>query len=157
MCVLFWFFVFFESRRIPFASSRLGFGAQQTETDLVVVVEVVVLSIVNCLFSREGAELLFVCLFVGIFPFLFLGLLKSIFRVCLFVCPILFFCRNRFLDSSVKAGCALPDAAVPGNTRVACCFSSSTVVIEIAISRVRKFVAGFLLGGEWMDAAVATV
>ncbi len=77
--------------------------------------------------------------------------------VCFFVCPILFFCRNRFLDSSVKAGCALPDDAVPGNTPVACCFSSSTVVIEIAISRVRKFVAGFLLGGEWMDAAVATV
>lgn len=85
MCVLFWFFVFFESRRIPSASSRLGFGAQQTETDLVVVVEVVVLSIVNCLFSREGAELLFVC---------WLGFLFSLFGaseiylscfVCLFV------------------------------------------------------------------------
>ncbi len=153
MCVLFWFFVFFESRRIPFASSRLGFGAQQTATDLVVVVEVVVLSIVNCLFSREGAELLFVC---WVFFFSLFGA-SEISLSCLFVCPILFFCRNRFLDSSVKAGCALPDAAVPGNTRGACCFSSSTVVVEIAISRVRKFVAGFLLGGEWMDAAVATV
>jgi hypothetical protein len=84
VCVLFWFFVFFESRRIPSVSSRLGFGAQQTETDLVVVVEVVVLSIVNCLFSREGAELLFVCLFVGFSLFGASEIYLSCF-VCLFV------------------------------------------------------------------------
>jgi len=83
VCVLFWFFVFFESRRIPSASSRLGFGAQQTETDPVVVVEVVVLSIVNCLFSREGAGLLFVCL-LGFFFSLFGA--SEIYLSCLFVC-----------------------------------------------------------------------